>query len=133
MVMNFQQTVNRNEKKLTVSGKKRPKYLPLAVKDTTPLRPSLSRIFPSQYKPSRFRNANFSPYISPSKGPLKNISPGAYFRNFTVIWTKVRYFYCQNSASPRCHGISLKQTFHSSDKVLLFRDGKKPFQRPLLW
>ena len=26
------------------------------------------------------------PKISPSKGPLKNISPWAYFRNFTVVF-----------------------------------------------
>ena len=35
------------------------------------------RKFPSVHKPLR--------NISPSKGPLKNLSPGAYFRNFTVV------------------------------------------------
>ena len=38
----------------------------------------LRRKFPSRYKPSQFWNANFPPYISPSK------RAGDYFRNFTV-------------------------------------------------
>ena len=56
----------------------------------------LRRTYPSQYKPRRFWNADFPPYISlfeykgPSKRkPLKKglwkISPGDYFRNFTVF------------------------------------------------
>ena len=38
--------------------------------------------FPSAHKPLRILAP---PKISPSKGHLKNISPGAYFRNFTVF------------------------------------------------
>ena len=63
-------------------------------------------------QPSRFYNANFPRYISPSeyrplqklapqKGPLKNISPRAYFWNFTVFqgvrgWTSGRSLPVQN-------------------------------------
>ena len=42
----------------------------------------LKRKFPSEYKPLQ--------KYAPQKGPLKNISPGVYFRNFTVLiftWT----------------------------------------------
>lgn len=56
----------------------------------------LRRTYPSQYKPRRFWNADFPPYISlfeykgPSKRkPLKKglwkISSGDYFRNLTVF------------------------------------------------
>ena len=37
----------------------------------------LKRKFPSVDKPL--------PKLAPQKGPLKTISPGAYFRNFTVV------------------------------------------------
>ena len=37
----------------------------------------LRRKFPSEDKPLQIK--------APQKEPLKNISPGAYFRNFTVI------------------------------------------------
>ena len=42
----------------------------------------LKRKFPSKYKPLQ--------KYAPQKGPLKNISSGVYFRNFTVLiftWT----------------------------------------------
>lgn len=47
--------------------------------------------FPSNYKPSQFLKCTFPSYnkplqkLAPLKGPLKNISPGAYFQNFTVF------------------------------------------------
>ena len=53
----------------------------------------LKRKFPSVDKPLQKQ--------APLKGPLKNISPGAYFRNFTVCSqrTKIHYtlHYCSCS------------------------------------
>ena len=48
----------------------------------------LKRKYPSVDKPLRIKAP---PKISPSKGPLKNASPGAYFRNFTVPQNQVYY------------------------------------------
>ena len=42
--------------------------------------------FTSNYKvsPINFKTQIFLRRYAPQKGPLKNINPGAYFRNFTV-------------------------------------------------
>ena len=48
----------------------------------------LKRKFPSVDKPLRIKAP---PKINPQKGPLKNISPGAYFRNFTVYGEEPRH------------------------------------------
>ena len=52
--------------------------------------------FPSHYKLAEsIRKRKFPPNITPSKnkplkkGALKNISPGAYFWNFTVFYNKI--------------------------------------------
>ena len=42
----------------------------------------LKRKFPSVDKPLQ--------KLTPQEGPLKNISPGAYFRNFTVFLPRTR-------------------------------------------
>ena len=55
----------------------------------------LKRKFPSVDKPLQKK--------APLKGPLKNVSPGAYFRNFTVF-----YHLKFNRFSNFCSSFSLK-------------------------
>ena len=42
--------------------------------------------FPSKYKPNRFFNANFSPYISPFKGAFEKYKPRALFSDFAIFY-----------------------------------------------
>ena len=75
--------------------------------------------FPSKYKPNRFFNANFSPYISPFKGAFEKYKPRALFSDFTIFylynqWEKKRGSLSYNSipnlsSNVRRPGLKLSQ------------------------